>query len=515
MDAITKSKRTALPIKQKFDIIQDLSEAGATQSNISLKYGVPRSSVTKIWKNKDEIIHLFHDEDKLNLKRARSANYIDVDQALFEWFKQKVPQGARISRPILIEKAKQLAAADGEILIFLDFTPTTSWIQRWRGRHVVVWKKEEGEKQDADIQSADEWIQIVLPHLLQQFWPHDIFNADETGLYFRGFPERGYGLKNENLCGGKKAKDRITVLVCANMTGDEKRPLLVIGKSKKPRCFPKDLSNLPVFYRHSTNAWMTSDLFREWLEMWDQQLRLKQRKILLLVDNFPAHPKITTLVNVTLRFLPPNTTSLIQSMDMGVTRHLKGFYRSKLNSRIITALDADENVTALEVSRSVSVLDALYLIRNAWLSVKVDTIRNCYKKGGFRVIDEVAESFNQEDDFPIPERMTIDDFQRTIEMDSDLEVAGELNDTELIELVRSKRHQLGDSNSDSDELEIIELSSKEEPNLKKVLEAFHVIRSYAQDKGEDVILLNRIEEILRDEISQTKKQSKIESYYPQ
>ena len=67
-----------------------------------------------------------------------------------------------------------------------------------------------------------------------------------------------------------------------------------------------------------------------------------------------------------------------------------------------------------------------------------------------------------------------------IEMDSDLEVAGELNDTELIELVRSKRHQLGESDSDSDDLEITELSSKEEPNLKIILETFHVIRSYAQ-----------------------------------
>ena len=74
-------------------------------------------------------------------------------------------------------------------------------------------------------------------------------------------------------------------------------------------------------------------------------------------------------------------------------------------------------------------------------------------------------------------------------MDSDLEVAGELNDTELIELVRSKRHQLGESDSDSDDLEITKLSSKEEPNMKKVLEAFHVIRSYAQEKGEDIILL--------------------------
>ena len=30
---------------------------------------------------------------------------------------------------------------------------------------------------------------------------------------------------------GKKSKDRVILLVCANMTGTEKRPLLTIGKN--------------------------------------------------------------------------------------------------------------------------------------------------------------------------------------------------------------------------------------------------------------------------------------------
>ena len=196
---------------------------------------------------------------------------------------------------------------------------------------------------------------------------------------------------------------------------------------------------------------------------------------------------------------------------MGVIRNLKGFYRSKLNSRIITALDADQNASALEVARSVTVLDPLYLIRDAWLSVKIETISDCYRKGGFKGIDEVlVQDLDQEDDVPIPEGMTIDDFQQTIEMDSDLEVAGELNDAELLELAKSKQHQVAVFDSDSDDLEIIELSSEKEPSLKKVLEAFNVVRRYAQHHGEDdLISLDRLEKKLRLEISQAKKQSEI------
>ena len=57
----------------------------------------------------------------------------------------------------------------------------------------------------------------------------------------------------------KQSKERISVLVGANMTGTEKLKLLdlVIGKSEKPRCF-KNVKTLPVVYKNNTKAWMTS-----------------------------------------------------------------------------------------------------------------------------------------------------------------------------------------------------------------------------------------------------------------
>ena len=97
--------------------------------------------------------------------------------------------------------------------------------------------------------------------------------------------------------------------------------------------------------------------------------------------------KAPTVVNIKLHFLPPNTKSLMQLMDMGVNHNLNVFYWSRLNIRILTALDAD--TTALVVSRSVTILDSLYILRDAWISVKQVTIRNCFKKGGFGVLNEV------------------------------------------------------------------------------------------------------------------------------
>lgn len=52
------------------------------------------------------------------------------------------------------------------------------------------------------------------------------------------------------------------------MTGKDKLPLLIIGKSKRPRCF-KGVKTLPVNYACNTKAWVTKKLFKGWLKKVD------------------------------------------------------------------------------------------------------------------------------------------------------------------------------------------------------------------------------------------------------
>ena len=162
------------------------------------------------------------------------------------------------------------------------------------------------------------------------------------------------------------------------MTGTDKRKLLVIGKSVKPRCFKNiDVGSLPVTYRANQNAWMTSQIFTEWLTEWDSQLGKENWKILLLVDNCTAHLKVTTLKNIQLEFLPPNTTSIIQPMDQGIIKNLKSFYRKEIVCMTLAYLE--ENIlnplsTAADVSSKISILDAVNFVAKSWRAVKEATI---------------------------------------------------------------------------------------------------------------------------------------------
>ena len=110
------------------------------------------------------------------------------------------------------------------------------------------------------------------------------------------------------MCRGKEAKERMTAIVAANMSDSEKLPLMVIGKSLKPRCL-NNVKNLPVEYKANKKAWMTSTIFETWLRKLDRKFFLQGRTIAMIVDNCPAHHNIDSLRSIKPVFLPLNTYS--------------------------------------------------------------------------------------------------------------------------------------------------------------------------------------------------------------
>ena len=64
--------------------------------------------------------------------------------------------------------------------------------------------------------------------------PRDLYNADETGVFFNVLPDRTLAYKGESCHDGKHSKDSLTVLLCVNSDGSDKQVPIVIGKSPKP-----------------------------------------------------------------------------------------------------------------------------------------------------------------------------------------------------------------------------------------------------------------------------------------
>ena len=95
-------------------------------------------------------------------------------------------------------------------------------------------------------------------HRTSSTWTRQAFSRDTPKITFK--------VKGEVCTGGKRSKERLTIVLCAGMTG-EKLPALVIEKCKKPHCFKKITPKaLHVIYTSNKKAWMNSALFQWWLE---------------------------------------------------------------------------------------------------------------------------------------------------------------------------------------------------------------------------------------------------------
>ena len=75
--------------------------------------------------------------------------------------------------------------------------------------------------------------------IIAQYDPENVYNMDETGLFFRLLPKNILLMPLEDVRsvrGKKSLKERLTLVVCAYATGTHKIPCTVIGKSKFPAC---------------------------------------------------------------------------------------------------------------------------------------------------------------------------------------------------------------------------------------------------------------------------------------
>lgn len=256
------------------------------------------------------------------------------------------------------------------------------------------------------------------------------FNADETGLFFKCLPDRTLTFKNEKCHGGKLSKERITLLFAVNMDGSEKLRPLLIGKSAKRRCF-KNVKSLPVTYRNNRKSWMTTELWNEWLETLNNDMRKQHRKIIIFVDNCTAHIN-PPLSNVRIEFLPANTTSKLQPLDQGIIKNFKLRYRNEIVSEFLACLDNN-------YSPKVTILTAIMISHKAWNNVTAQTIRNCFRKCGFvKTIDNEEEesSTTLEVDSQyhrlstvLVDQLTFEDY---VTIDDDLAVCGSLTDDEIL-----------------------------------------------------------------------------------
>ncbi|KAJ6643062.1 Tigger transposable element-derived protein 4 [Pseudolycoriella hygida] len=91
-----------------------------------------------------------------------------------------------------------------------NFKASDGWVTKFTRRHNFRFKTMSGESADVDDEAVNDWFHQLLR-------ANDIFNVDETGLFFKCLPTKILAYRNEKCYGGKHSKVRVSVLVGATL----------------------------------------------------------------------------------------------------------------------------------------------------------------------------------------------------------------------------------------------------------------------------------------------------------
>ena len=142
------------------------------------------------------------------------------------------------------------------------------------------------------VETVESWKER-LPEIVKGYRSDDVWNMDETGIFWRALPDCSLARNVELSCkGGEKnvnSTSQLRFLVSAS--GNKERPV-VIWKSENPRCMQRfSKVCLPVSYYSQPKAWMTGDILDDILRKLNRRLSSSNRNILLLMDNAGCHPE--------------------------------------------------------------------------------------------------------------------------------------------------------------------------------------------------------------------------------
>ncbi|XP_069188071.1 tigger transposable element-derived protein 1 isoform X1 [Procambarus clarkii] len=543
-------------VKRKDTITVDLKKEIIEKhvTDLTREYGRSSSTVCTILKRKEEFkkLEVAQGITKVTKKRPK---ILDVEKLLLIWMNERQLHGDSVSEAIVCAKAKLLyvnlvrntpgaSSEDEEI-----FKASRGWFEKFRKRNGIHSVVRHGEAASSDKVAAEKFVPVFQEFVAkEEFLPQQVFNCGKTGLYWKRMTKRTYITQEEqSLPGHKPMKDRVTLVLCANASGDCKVKPLLVSHSENPRVFKAckvHKTRLNVMWRSNKKSRVTRIFFSEWVNdvfgpsvrkyLEEKQLPLKA---LLVLDNTPAHPpQMQDLFPenqfITIKFLPPNTTPLLQPMDQKVIANFKKLYTKALLERCVDVIEATELTLKEFWKDHFNILGALRLIDKAWEGVTWRTLnsawRNLWPMG---VHERYFEGFGHApapvDD---PEVHLVDDIValgQTLGLELDAADVQELVEEHSDELTTEELLELLEELSQEEVQEL--LSGKEEVRddaapsreIREVLVMFEKITAFLEkhhpDKAVTIRSVNMFNDNLlfrfRDILKRRQKQLSIDRFF--
>uniref|UniRef100_K7FJD3 HTH CENPB-type domain-containing protein n=1 Tax=Pelodiscus sinensis TaxID=13735 RepID=K7FJD3_PELSI len=363
-------------------------EVGQAMSFMSRTLGLSKSTISTIIKDSNHICEAV--KGSAPMKKQRAGPILEMEKLLVLWIEDQIEKRKPLSLMTIQTKARSLFELKKKEGYDCDqtFTASHGWFNHFKMRANLHNVKLSGEAASADSKAAESFIK-VLDKLIKEgnYFPQQIFNVDETGLFWKKMPKHTY-IKNY-LPSYKAFRNRLTVLLGGNVSGYKLKPLLIY-RSKNPRAF-KNISKatLPVHYHANKKAWMTLALFEDWFMNCFIPAVMSYFpekgipfQILLILDNTPGHPQYLNDLhsNMKVVFLPPNTITILQPMDQGAIATFKAYYLRNTFAKAVAATECKNGKTLCEFWKDYYILHCIRNIAAGWEEVTQQCMYGIWKK---------------------------------------------------------------------------------------------------------------------------------------
>ena len=186
-----------------------------------------------------------------------------------------------------------------------------------------------------------------IREILPQYRLKDIWNMNESGLFYGNGPRRSYLTNDENRSetrgtGLQTNKQRVSIVMEVNADGIHSFHVHSIGQSTNPDCFrQRRFVYLKEFYHSQQKSWTDRCVFKKWIEMWHKEVKEKSNSPwLMILDNCGNHELSVSLPGVRFEFLAPRSTEKYQPLYLGLIAYRNIKYRSILLRCVILMIEA-------------------------------------------------------------------------------------------------------------------------------------------------------------------------------
>ncbi|RHZ15673.1 hypothetical protein DYB37_012412 [Aphanomyces astaci] len=253
-------------------------------------------------------------------------------------------------------------------------------LQRFCARHGFSRQKPaKAKRSQAELDLTRSTFAREFQKAFDGFSPDVIINVDETGMQYGMPPHAIWAVRggSSKISSGEKHSYRMTAVLSVRANGDKLPILFVLRGAPGGLIEQNEFDTFPIghYYSVQESAWMDE---RVWAFYLRKVLKPQVREpTVLLLDNFDPHVSkqeqriASEECGCVVAPIPPNATSAVQPLDVGVMapfkRHMRNLW---LEEELIEGTDSDVDLMTVPAQQKRLVM--IHRAIKAWARITPD-----------------------------------------------------------------------------------------------------------------------------------------------